>query len=78
METKLCSLRKNQVVISKQEKERIEYQHEKMIKEWKKRRRLSLDILDAILESYPKSKKELYDSIGIETDKEAGVALPSS
>lgn len=32
-----------------------------------------MDILNAILESYPKSKKELFDQIGIETDEEAAI-----
>ena len=76
LESKLNALQKNQVVISQQEKERIEQGREKMIKEWKKRRRIAKDILDAILENYPKSKSELYEDIGIETDEDAGVSIP--
>ena len=34
--------------------------------------------LDSILESWPKSKKELFEDIGLETDDAAGVTLPKN
>ena len=37
---------------------------------------MATDILDSILESWPKSKKCLYEEIGVETDETAGVTLP--
>ena len=37
---------------------------------------MATDILDTILESWPKSKKSLYEEIGVETDEIAGVSLP--
>eukprot|EP01135_Chromosphaera_perkinsii_P003756 Nk52_evm2s255 gene=Nk52_evmTU2s255 len=38
---------------------------------FRKRKRMCNNILDAILEGYPKSKKELYEQIGIEMDEQA-------
>ena len=37
---------------------------------------MATDILDSVLESWPKSKKSLYEEIGVETDEDAGVSLP--
>ncbi|KAI0231510.1 Homologous-pairing-like protein 2 [Lamellibrachia satsuma] len=48
----------------------------KYVKEWKKRKRMANDILDAILEGYPKKKKDLYEDIGIETDDDLKVSVP--
>ncbi len=39
--------------------------------EWKMRKRNATDILDAILETYPKSKRILFEEIGIVLDEEA-------
>ncbi|KAL7641478.1 UNVERIFIED_CONTAM: hypothetical protein RMT77_007349 [Armadillidium vulgare] len=69
----LSKIQCNGDVVTQQEKERIEFDREKKLKEWKRRKRLAMDILNAILESYPKSKKELFDQIGIETDEEAAI-----
>jgi hypothetical protein len=41
--------------------------------EWRRRKRLCLDVVDNIMESYEKSKRILLEDIGIETDEEAGV-----
>jgi 26S proteasome regulatory subunit (ATPase 3-interacting protein) len=35
-----------------------------------------MDIVESILESYPKSKRELLEEMGIETDEELGLQLP--
>ena len=32
-----------------------------------------MSIVDAIMEGYPRSKKELLEEIGIETDEDVGV-----
>ena len=37
---------------------------------------MCLDITDAILESYPKSKKILFEDVGIETDEDVGAKMP--
>ena len=51
-------------------------QHESCTGHWRKRKRMATEILDSILESWPKSKKSLYEEIGVETDESVGVALP--
>jgi 26S proteasome regulatory subunit (ATPase 3-interacting protein) len=35
-----------------------------------------MNIVDAILESYPKSKKALFEEIGLETEEELGIKIP--
>lgn len=44
--------------------------------EWKKRKRIACDSLDAILESCPKPKKAFMEEVGIETDEDYGVVMP--
>ena len=55
----------------------MEKQRSAAIGEWRRRRRLTRNVLDAILEGYPDSKQKLYEDIGIETDEDAGVVIPS-
>ena len=45
-------------------------------KEWCKRKRSCMEVVNSILENYPKSKKILLEDIGVETDEDAGVSLP--
>lgn len=66
----------NVTVISKEEKDKVYEERRKYVKEWRKRKRMSVDILGAILEGYPKSKKQLYEDIGIETDEDCGISIP--
>ncbi|KAL3832712.1 hypothetical protein ACJMK2_024329 [Sinanodonta woodiana] len=73
---KLLKLKEGGVIISPQEKERVYAARQKYVKEWRKRKRISNDILDAVLEGYPKSKKELYEEVGIETDEDNGIKPP--
>jgi 26S proteasome regulatory subunit (ATPase 3-interacting protein) len=63
------------VEVPEDQKERIKKDHENNIKEWKKRKRLCMDIIETILESYPASKRSLLDEMGIETDEDVGVPL---
>ena len=37
-----------------------------------------MEVVNSILENYPKSKKILLEDIGVETDEDAGVSLPQS
>jgi 26S proteasome regulatory subunit (ATPase 3-interacting protein) len=41
---------------------------EKTASELRKRKRICGDMLDQILESYPKGKKALLEEVGVETD----------
>ncbi len=49
---------------------------ENLRKEWRARKRSTLNILEPILDQWPKSKKDLFEEIGIETDEDVGVVLP--
>ncbi|CAB4067040.1 dgkA [Lepeophtheirus salmonis] len=64
-----------EVLVTKAEKETVMKEHEKAVKEWRKRKRMVLNITEAVLESYPKSKKALFEEIEIETDEDAGFQL---
>ncbi|CAG0922250.1 unnamed protein product [Notodromas monacha] len=43
--------------------------------EWRKRKRMAMDMIDGVLEEYPKTKKALLEDIGVETDEMVGVSL---
>ncbi|XP_064104604.1 LOW QUALITY PROTEIN: homologous-pairing protein 2 homolog [Macrobrachium nipponense] len=76
LQNKLTNLNQQpRTLVSKEEKEKIEGESDNMNKMWRKRKRMAMDILDAILEGYPKPKKVLFEEIGVETDEEVGVAL---
>ena len=58
--------------ISPEEVKQIVKSHVIVSSTYRKRKRICGDMLDAILEGYPKSKKALIEDIGLETDEEAG------
>ncbi|CAG9861513.1 unnamed protein product [Phyllotreta striolata] len=60
------------VLIEPKKKNEVQENFDKYTSEYKKRKRLCTDMLNAILENYPKTKKQLFDDIGIETDESAG------
>jgi len=74
---KINKIKSGRVLITKEERQKINNHAEKMISHWRKRKRMTNDIVDGILEGYPKSKKHLLEETGVETDEEVGVALPS-
>ena len=74
---KINKLKSGKFLITKEERQKIFNHSDKMISHWKKRKRMTNDIVDSILEGYPKSKKHLVEETGIETDEEVGVSLPS-
>uniref|UniRef100_A0A8B9C4Z0 Homologous-pairing protein 2 homolog n=1 Tax=Anser brachyrhynchus TaxID=132585 RepID=A0A8B9C4Z0_9AVES len=39
---------------------------------------VATELLDAILEGYPKSKKQFFEEVGIETDEDHNVTLPAA
>ncbi|KAG6461311.1 homologous-pairing protein 2 homolog [Manduca sexta] len=69
LETKLAILRNSTEVMSAEEKKTILEEHEKLVKEYRKRKRISCEMLEAVLEGYPKSKKTLIEELCIETDE---------
>lgn len=62
--------------VTPEEKDKIYKDHKQYVQMWKKRKRLATDILNGILEGYPKPKKQLIEDIGIETDEEYGAVIP--
>ena len=47
------------------------------VKEWRKRKRMFSNLADAILESCPKPKKQVFEEMGVETDQDAGAIMPN-
>ncbi|XP_067089497.1 homologous-pairing protein 2 homolog isoform X1 [Osmerus mordax] len=64
--------------ITPEEKEKVYKDRNIYVKEWKKRKRLASDMISAILEGYPKSKKQFLEEAGVETDEDCKVAVPST
>ncbi|KAM9784807.1 homologous-pairing protein 2 homolog [Syngnathus typhle] len=63
--------------VTPEEKDKVLKEHNVYVKEWRKRKRLTSDIMDTILEGYPKSKKEFLEEVGVETDEDYKVVLPT-
>ncbi|XP_023691236.2 homologous-pairing protein 2 homolog [Paramormyrops kingsleyae] len=62
--------------VTPEEKEKVYKERDLYLKEWKKRKRLASDMVDAILEGYPKSKKQFLEEVGLETDEDCKVKIP--
>jgi len=75
-EQRLNAIKNQSNAVSPEEKDRILANREKHLREWRKRKRMAVDACDAILEHYPKSKKDFFEEVGIETDEDVGVVLP--
>jgi 26S proteasome regulatory subunit (ATPase 3-interacting protein) len=75
LKEKVDIISKNIVKISETDKKQIQSDHENKIKEWRKKKRVCMDIVEAILEGYHDSKRALLNKIGIETDEDVGMPL---
>ncbi|KAF1507406.1 hypothetical protein FQV19_0014476, partial [Eudyptula minor] len=64
--------------VTPEEKERVCSQQKLYCKEWRRRKRMATELLEAILEGYPKSKKQFFEEVGIETDEDHNVTLPAA
>ncbi|XP_067332093.1 homologous-pairing protein 2 homolog isoform X2 [Channa argus] len=64
--------------VTPEEKEKVYKEQKVYVKEWKKRKRLASDMINAILEGYPKSKKEFLEEVGVETDEDCKVVVPNA
>ncbi|XP_051013812.1 homologous-pairing protein 2 homolog [Acomys russatus] len=62
--------------VTPEDKEEVYRERQKYCKEWRKRKRMTTELCDAILEGYPKSKKQFFEEVGIETDEDHNVMLP--
>lgn len=70
---RLSSLKSCSNIVSQKEKNIIADKHSTYCKEWKKRKRMCNEMLNVVLESYPKTKKALLEEAGIETDEDVGI-----
>ncbi|CAL8094225.1 unnamed protein product [Calicophoron daubneyi] len=78
VEAEIRRLKGGGPVITAEELETVSAARSRLIGEWRKRKRIAMNIIDAVAESYPKSKKQLIADVGIETDEDCGVALPNT
>lgn len=67
---KLTSLKETTVKVEPEEKKKITKENEKITTEYRKRKRICMDIANTILENYPKPKKTFFEEVGIETDED--------
>ncbi|XP_074623836.1 homologous-pairing protein 2 homolog [Acropora palmata] len=63
--------------VTPEEKDKIYKEHKLYVQSWRKRKHMATEILNGILEGYPKPKKQLIEDIGIETDEEYGTVIPN-
>ncbi|XP_050356232.1 homologous-pairing protein 2 homolog [Nymphalis io] len=78
LENKLVDLRNStEEVISVDDKKNILNEHDIFFKEYRKRKRICSDMIEAILEGYPKSKKNFLEELSIETDEMVNFKLAS-
>lgn len=75
LNSKVAEYSKITVALTDDEKNNVSKNHENYWKQYKNRKRICTDIIDAIMENYPKPKKHLMDEIEIETDEEVGFTL---
>ncbi|KAI1230285.1 Homologous-pairing protein 2, partial [Lamprotornis superbus] len=64
--------------VTPEEKEKVCREQQLYRREWRRRKRMATELMDAILEGYPKSKKEFFEEVGIETDEDHGAVLPAT
>lgn len=74
LKIKLDQLSQNTAhIVLEKDKQQVKKDYEQITKEYRKRKRMCMDILDSILENCPKSKKALFEEIGVETDENVGI-----
>ncbi|NP_001279712.1 homologous-pairing protein 2 homolog [Callorhinchus milii] len=75
---RLRKIQSSSSLVTPEEKEKVFDERKQYVKEWRKRKRLATDLIDAILEGYPKSKKQFFEEVGIETDEDFKVTVPDA
>lgn len=68
LQAKLNGYSQKRAPVSASDVTKVRQMKDKTVSEWRKRKRMCCDMLDAILEGYPKGKKALYEEVGIEVD----------
>ena len=72
---RLTKLRGSEDQISEADLKKTDAVYNSSVKEWRKRKRWAHDMMDMIMESYPKKKKVLMEEIGVEDDETAKIDL---
>jgi len=75
LENKVATLQSSGNVVDKRDMERASAARNEAVGAWRKRRKMCLAVTDAILEGYPKSKKALFEDVGIETEEDLQIRL---
>nr|QIC49961.1 pairing protein 2 [Actinia equina] len=77
-EKRLTKIKSAENHVTPKEKDAIYKNHKTAVTLWRKRKRMCTDIINSILEGYPKPKKQLIEDVGLETDEEYGAVLPKA
>uniref|UniRef100_S4RKG4 Homologous-pairing protein 2 homolog n=1 Tax=Petromyzon marinus TaxID=7757 RepID=S4RKG4_PETMA len=77
LEERLNTIKNSSNVVTPEEKEEVYKHRVQYVKEWRRRKRMATDMIDAVLEGYPKTKKHFYEEVGIETDDDHKVTIPN-
>ncbi|CAG9124948.1 unnamed protein product [Plutella xylostella] len=75
LESKLNVLRTSTQVLSPEEKRKVSELHSKLLSEYRKRKRICSDMIETMMEGYPKSKKTFLEELCVETDDMVGFKL---
>lgn len=75
LETKLTRLRGGAKLVSKADKDKAEKQYEHVRLEWRKRKRMCMDVVKQVGEGAGKKDKEIMEEVELEGDDDAGVDL---
>lgn len=72
-----CSAAKN-MDAAIERKSTLTLKRKKLVDEWRKRKRMATGIINTIMENYSKKKKDFFEEVGIETDDDNNVVIPSN
>ncbi|EFJ19544.1 hypothetical protein SELMODRAFT_418879 [Selaginella moellendorffii] len=75
MESRITQLRAGTVLVTAEERNKVEADYNKKTGLWRKRKRMFKDLWDMITESMPKNQSELKEEVGIETDDDLGIDI---
>ena len=75
MKGELAAIKEAGELMSAADRAKIEKTYDKVVGEWRKRKRMMSDLVGTILENYPKSKKALIEDMGAETDEDAKIDI---
>eukprot|EP00053_Salpingoeca_punica_P005686 m.55912 g.55912 ORF g.55912 m.55912 type:complete len:213 (-) comp13357_c0_seq4:42-680(-) len=72
---RLEAMKADKTVIPLEERKRVLKAYDHAVKEWRSRKRMATDIVDSIMEGYPKKRAQLLEDMGVETDESASVNI---